>query len=1146
MKTQLKNKKESKNSINTISSTSTSDSTFQFKDNRPETVLQKKKQDLINSGTKNPFQFQQNSTNTSLLPIQKKANKTGLPDNLKSGIENLSGYSMDDVKVHYNSDKPAQLKAHAYAQGNQIHVASGQEKHLPHEAWHVVQQKQGRVQPTKQYKSIHINDDSSLEKEADVMGAKAMQFSGGNFDYSFLAASPNNNIAQLQGGNVALDALKKVGGDLTWDFIYKQLQKFEVTKTVQKIVRELCLYLVDQVVIPVSIKDYLNKIAPWIKIVNTAIEIVDSIPESVRTTILYVTGFGIRKFSTTCLKGAITESHIHTLLAGGSNFVRTLANIVQFMDKVIVSPSGALYKLYESGALGSTYNTVSSYLFGDEKKEESSTYTQDETSVDSEPTKKPMIDKNLGFFWITAENPELKKWKGVRDKEERAGMEMNARFGFKLFGNVMGTDNLKFRIPYDGDWETILHNITLTDKKIGINGGLTGQGIRLTKIRFNKQGLQFVGIEVDSIKFGNDIIDASTTTFYWSKGNDLLKLNTNATINIFSTSFQSKMGIGMTTGGQFTNGSLEVTKVGTINMFNNRLKIVNPQFSGTFIKGKTPNLNLTGDLQLKILDNLTIDSEKVSINYSEEGFVGSVALLRTVFDLSKDSKVVFEIHDGKVDKKGFEAGLIKLIYAYEPVSEEEQSDKEEPKPGKNTLEKSQITSLLPGFNLGWIKNTGLETLVISGTVSSVRIGSDGFAKKDVTKSLDKFSAKLFGVKASFDGEKGKGSIQGHKKISPPMPSLKLIYVPVPGIEVSLGIASFLDIDAGLEGSVAKMPKSKEDSNIVPWKLGGNVSITGSGGVEANVGAAVGSSFIASLGAELYGKAQADLSFLANLEGFILYNEDSYHIKRSDNPEHETKADYEVKAQLTSEVGARIKARAFYFFEKKLYEYKFKQWKLGEWKSTGVLYSSDSGDSKIKPKKTTFNGKDKPRLPIASYKEISAVELIENAATKGDKISDQRLLLRLVYDIADIGNGISEEKQSGFYTKIIQIAKKPDYVKQTIHEKLQFMQSRSKYNGTSSLIMTRAEWEKYSTTKGVFTMNKRKTIIPVDNAIEKYHKTSDLDKRLSVLEELEQAVQKYRKDSSSNSRISMVNKLQNEIEKEYEILNEIKKGQSETE
>ncbi|MFN6570944.1 DUF4157 domain-containing protein [Dendronalium sp. ChiSLP03b] len=102
-------------------------------------------------------------------------NNTGLPDNLKGGIENLSGISMDDVKVYYNSAKPAQVQALAYTQGTDIHVAPGQEKHLPHEAWHVVQQKQGRVKPTLQAKGVAINDDMALEREADAMGDKAFQ-----------------------------------------------------------------------------------------------------------------------------------------------------------------------------------------------------------------------------------------------------------------------------------------------------------------------------------------------------------------------------------------------------------------------------------------------------------------------------------------------------------------------------------------------------------------------------------------------------------------------------------------------------------------------------------------------------------------------------------------------------------------------------------------------------------------------------------------------------------------------------------------------------------------------------------------------------------------------------------------------------------
>lgn len=105
-------------------------------------------------------------------------NRTGLPDTLKSGIELLSGMSLDNVRVHTNSSKPAALQALAYTQGTDIHIAPGQERHLPHEAWHVVQQAQGRVQPTMQMKGVSINDNHGLEHEADVMGAKARQTTG--------------------------------------------------------------------------------------------------------------------------------------------------------------------------------------------------------------------------------------------------------------------------------------------------------------------------------------------------------------------------------------------------------------------------------------------------------------------------------------------------------------------------------------------------------------------------------------------------------------------------------------------------------------------------------------------------------------------------------------------------------------------------------------------------------------------------------------------------------------------------------------------------------------------------------------------------------------------------------------------------------
>ena len=130
------------------------ESTFQFVDNRPKAKAQRKIQEIADI-----YSDQQHS------PIQNKENRTGLPHKLKSGIENISGQSMDDVRVHYNSGEPSQLRAHAYARGTDIHLGTGQEKYLPHEAWHVVQQKQGRVKPTAQMKGkLHVNDDKGLEK----------------------------------------------------------------------------------------------------------------------------------------------------------------------------------------------------------------------------------------------------------------------------------------------------------------------------------------------------------------------------------------------------------------------------------------------------------------------------------------------------------------------------------------------------------------------------------------------------------------------------------------------------------------------------------------------------------------------------------------------------------------------------------------------------------------------------------------------------------------------------------------------------------------------------------------------------------------------------------------------------------------------
>lgn len=133
-----------------------------FNDQRKEAVAQQQLNSLIQKKDK-----------------QDDSGNKGLPAQLKNGIEKSSGYSMDDVSVHFSSSLPAQFKAEAMTQGNQIHIAPGKEQHLAHEAWHVVQQKQDRVKAGSEESGRMLNTSHALEKEADEKGSAAAKFTIG-------------------------------------------------------------------------------------------------------------------------------------------------------------------------------------------------------------------------------------------------------------------------------------------------------------------------------------------------------------------------------------------------------------------------------------------------------------------------------------------------------------------------------------------------------------------------------------------------------------------------------------------------------------------------------------------------------------------------------------------------------------------------------------------------------------------------------------------------------------------------------------------------------------------------------------------------------------------------------------------------------
>jgi len=112
-------------------------------------------------------------------------NLTGIPSPVRSKMEAAFGADFSGVRMHPRSSRAAALGALAYTQGSEIHVAPGQwapetmrgQELLGHELAHVVQQRQGRVRATAQYKGVALNDDRALEAEADRAGARAARAS---------------------------------------------------------------------------------------------------------------------------------------------------------------------------------------------------------------------------------------------------------------------------------------------------------------------------------------------------------------------------------------------------------------------------------------------------------------------------------------------------------------------------------------------------------------------------------------------------------------------------------------------------------------------------------------------------------------------------------------------------------------------------------------------------------------------------------------------------------------------------------------------------------------------------------------------------------------------------------------------------------
>jgi len=151
-------------------------------------------------------QQQEKNTQSPQNTISEVGTAGKMPPAVQAKMENAFGTDFSDVSITPNSQKASSLGALAYTQGNSIQFAQGQydpntekgQSLLGHELTHVVQQKQGRVQPTDQIGDTPINDNASLEAEADLMGSKAAKGESVQLKKS-LGSSNNNKTVQRAG-----------------------------------------------------------------------------------------------------------------------------------------------------------------------------------------------------------------------------------------------------------------------------------------------------------------------------------------------------------------------------------------------------------------------------------------------------------------------------------------------------------------------------------------------------------------------------------------------------------------------------------------------------------------------------------------------------------------------------------------------------------------------------------------------------------------------------------------------------------------------------------------------------------------------------------------------------------------------------------
>jgi hypothetical protein len=305
-------------------------------------------------------------------PVQRSQHKGDLPQKLAHNLEQMTGVSMQGVKVVKNSPVPAQYQAEALAMyGEVIHLARGKEQHLPEEAAHIARQRQGGLIATM---FGSINADKNIEQQDRKIGAQANQSDWlplREVGETNLSRSSSPVVQRHEGEFDILDILSSKSTkvkDLGVQALLHLIKQYSTTKGAALVEEELlgvCQqadYLISTVAQKVvEMVPYVGKVVSWGVAIRKYLKAYQHFKEEhpfLTTVIKYLIG----RVSFFVLQKLLGESTAHHWVTKALTFDDTLLDIIDRFD-YMAQGIDALVKLMPSFDQGFAGNQAKANKF---------------------------------------------------------------------------------------------------------------------------------------------------------------------------------------------------------------------------------------------------------------------------------------------------------------------------------------------------------------------------------------------------------------------------------------------------------------------------------------------------------------------------------------------------------------------------------------------------------------------------------------------------------------------------------------------------------------------------------------------------------------------------------------------------------------